>query len=153
MVEVTITCISSLTRMRDEKLLKIGTNTNFIEGHSNYITAFQYVNKSDTEVLLSDSHPIQILQFHLRHQKKAKHDIQVKETQMFYPLRNLNKINKKASVNQTKWKLSKVKTSKMKFICYPFLLFSLQRDLITQKFLLLTILSVYTENCIKNMEA
>ena len=44
--------------MRDEKLLKIGTNTNFKEGHSNYITAFQYVNKSDTEVLLSDSHPI-----------------------------------------------------------------------------------------------
>ena len=39
------------------KLLENGVNVNFMEGHSNYITAFRYVNKSDTEVLLSDSHP------------------------------------------------------------------------------------------------
>ena len=32
-------------------------NVNFTQGHSNYITAFQYVNKSDTEVLLRDCHP------------------------------------------------------------------------------------------------
>ena len=34
-----------------------GVNVNLTEGHSNYITAFRYVCKSDTEVLLSDSHP------------------------------------------------------------------------------------------------
>ena len=28
-----------------------------MEGHSNYITASRYINKSDTKVLLSDSHP------------------------------------------------------------------------------------------------
>ena len=39
------------------KLLENGVNVNVMEGHSNYITAFRYVNKSDTEVLLSDSHP------------------------------------------------------------------------------------------------
>ena len=39
------------------KHLENGVNVNFMEGHSNYITAFRYVNKSDTEVLLSDSHP------------------------------------------------------------------------------------------------
>ena len=39
------------------KLLENVVNVNFMEGHSIYITAFRYVNKSDTEVLLSDSHP------------------------------------------------------------------------------------------------
>lgn len=39
------------------KLLENGINVNFTDGHSNYMTAFRYVNKSDTEVLLSDSHP------------------------------------------------------------------------------------------------
>ena len=34
-----------------------GVNVNLTEGHSNYITVFRYVCKSDTEVLLSDSHP------------------------------------------------------------------------------------------------
>ena len=35
------------------KLLENGVNVNVMKGHSNYITAFRYVNKSDTEVLLS----------------------------------------------------------------------------------------------------
>ena len=39
------------------KFLENGVNVNFTEGHSNYITAFQYVKKSDTEFLLKDSHP------------------------------------------------------------------------------------------------
>ena len=39
------------------KLLENVVNVNFMEEHSNYITAFRYVNKSDTKVLLSDSYP------------------------------------------------------------------------------------------------
>ena len=39
------------------KLLENGVNVNFMEGHSNHITEFGSVTKSDTVVLLSDSHP------------------------------------------------------------------------------------------------
>ena len=38
-------------------ILENGVNVNSTEAHSYYITAFWHVNKSDTEVLLSDSHP------------------------------------------------------------------------------------------------
>ena len=39
------------------EILENGVNVNSTEGHYYYITAFWYVNKSDTEVLLSDFHP------------------------------------------------------------------------------------------------
>lgn len=37
--------------------LENGISVNFTEENSNFVTAFPYVNKCDTEVLLSDSHP------------------------------------------------------------------------------------------------
>ena len=48
---------------------------------------------------------------------------------MFFPLQKLEKINKNASVKQTKWKLSKVKTLKLKLISCPFFRFNLKREL------------------------
>ena len=92
--------INKNKRMGDvkRKLLENGANVSFTEGHGNYITAFRYINKSDTEVLLSDSHPDLDLQFQPRHQKQVKQDFQAKETQMFCPLQKPNTINKNVSV-------------------------------------------------------
>lgn len=39
------------------KLLENRINIYFTEGYGNYVTAFQYVNKGDIRVLLSESFP------------------------------------------------------------------------------------------------
>ena len=58
-------------------------NINFTEWHNSYITAFCYVSKTDTKVILSDSHPdldLRHQRHHRRHQKQVKHDFQADET-------------------------------------------------------------------------
>ena len=59
MVEVTTIsiCISAKKNKRFGVKRKLGIIANFTERHCNYITAFWYVTKSNTEVLLNDSHP------------------------------------------------------------------------------------------------
>ena len=128
------------------KLLENGVNANLTEGQSNYINVFRYVNKSDTEVLLSDSHPDLDLSISPKTSKASKVPLSRKRNSDVLSTTKTKQNKPKCLSKIHVMEIIKSKTLKMKLICHPFLRFNQTRDLMTESFLLLTNLSVYTEN-------
>ena len=113
------------------KLLENRVNVNFTEGHSNYITVILFLNKSDTEVLLSVSHPDLDLAISPKTLKVSKARLSSKRNSDVLSTTKTKQNKPKRLRKIDLMKIIESKNIKMKLVCYPLLRFNWKKKFVT----------------------